>query len=74
MPSSAPLNFRASSPESTKIKISWDPPPEEDINGVMEGYEIQYGIEDDVAIYAVTIEDETRTVTRRPFLLLSIMV
>ena len=41
----------------------WDPPPEEDINGVMEGYEVQYGIEDDVALYAFTIEDKTKTVS-----------
>ena len=63
MPSSPPLNFRATSPDSTKIKIMWETPPEEDINGVMEGYEVQYGIEDDVALYAFTIEDKTKTVS-----------
>ena len=41
----------------------WDPPPEEDINGVMEGYVVQYDIEDDVALYAFTIEDKTKTVS-----------
>ena len=63
MPSSPPLNFRATSPDSTKIKIMWETPPEEDINGVMEGYEVQYGIEGDVALYAFTIEDKTKTVS-----------
>ena len=41
----------------------WDSSPEEDINGVMEGYEVQYGIEDNVALYAFTIEDKTKTVS-----------
>ena len=41
----------------------WETPPEEDINGVMEGYEVQYGIEDDVSLYAFTIEDKTKTVS-----------
>ena len=40
----------------------WDPPPE-DINGGMKGYEVQYGIEDDVALYAFTTEDKTKTVS-----------
>ena len=62
VPSSPPLNFRASSPESTKIKIMWEAPPEDHINGVMEGYQIQYGIADDAEVYAVSIEDKERTV------------
>ena len=40
----------------------WEAPPEDHINGVMEGYQIQYGIADDAEVYAVSIEDKERTV------------
>ena len=41
----------------------WDPPPADHINGQMEGYQIQYGVKDDEAVYAVSIEDVNRKVT-----------
>ena len=43
----------------------WASSRKEDINGVMEGYEVQYGIEGDVALYAFTIEDKTKTVSTK---------
>lgn len=60
VPSSPPLNFRAVSPESSKIKIMWEPPPADHINGMLEGYQIQYGITGDPAVFAVSIEDRDR--------------
>ena len=41
----------------------WASSPDEDIKGVMEGYQVQYGFEDDVALYVFTIEDKTKTVS-----------
>ncbi|KAL3853318.1 hypothetical protein ACJMK2_016867 [Sinanodonta woodiana] len=55
-PSSPPLNLTARSVESDKIEISWQAPPQDTINGILQGYEIQYEILGENIIIPITID------------------
>ncbi|XP_052213906.1 tyrosine-protein phosphatase 99A-like isoform X2 [Dreissena polymorpha] len=56
-PGQAPQNFRASSPTSNTIQLSWQPIAEDSLNGNPEGYVIQYRRLTDMELRAVTIPD-----------------
>nr|XP_023685314.1 receptor-type tyrosine-protein phosphatase delta-like isoform X7 [Paramormyrops kingsleyae] len=43
-PSAAPQVVRCSSPSSTSILVSWQPPPAESRNGIITKYTIQYAV------------------------------
>ncbi|KAL1023895.1 hypothetical protein UPYG_G00048650 [Umbra pygmaea] len=43
-PSAPPQGVTCSSPSSTSLLVSWDPPPPEYQNGIITGYSIQYSI------------------------------
>ena len=48
-PSSSPVNVRATSLSESTIRITWEPPPPLDRNGVLTGYYINItGVEDGV--------------------------
>ncbi|KAL0966396.1 hypothetical protein UPYG_G00294820 [Umbra pygmaea] len=41
-PSAAPLGVSCDSPSSTSLRVSWKPPPTENQNGALTGYELRY--------------------------------
>jgi len=42
VPSSPPMDIRCTSPTSQSIQVSWQPPPNEDCNGNIQGYKLTY--------------------------------
>ena len=40
MPGAPPSNTTGSTLNSTHVQLSWDPPPSDEINGVIQGYRI----------------------------------
>ncbi|KAL1516797.1 hypothetical protein ABEB36_000653 [Hypothenemus hampei] len=42
VPSSPPMDIRCTSPASQSIQVSWQPPPNEDCNGNIQGYKLTY--------------------------------
>ncbi|XP_050300550.1 cell adhesion molecule Dscam2 isoform X1 [Anthonomus grandis grandis] len=42
VPSSPPMDIRCTSPTSQSIQVSWQPPPNEDCNGIIVGYKLTY--------------------------------
>ncbi|XP_021698631.1 Down syndrome cell adhesion molecule-like protein Dscam2 isoform X2 [Aedes aegypti] len=42
VPSKPPEDIRCSSTSSTSIKVSWQPPPQQHMNGLLQGYTVYY--------------------------------
>ncbi|ERL93382.1 hypothetical protein D910_10674, partial [Dendroctonus ponderosae] len=42
VPSSPPMDIRCTSPTSQSVQVSWQPPPNEDCNGNIQGYKLTY--------------------------------
>lgn len=61
-PQMAPQNFIATSPESSKLLLRWDPLPEEEKNGEGGGYEVEYGRVGSTNMFAFSIEDPNKQV------------
>ncbi|XP_050411666.1 tyrosine-protein phosphatase 99A isoform X1 [Patella vulgata] len=59
-PSAAPNNFTATSPNSSEIRLQWDHPDKEDMNGQLKGYILEYNI-DNSAEQTLRLEDPTKT-------------
>lgn len=42
MPSSPPQDVRCTALTSQSLQVSWDPPPNSSLNGILKGYKILY--------------------------------
>lgn len=62
VPEAPPQHLVATSNISSRIHLSWDPPPPEKHHGKLEGYRIQYISQRDLINRVITLEDPTKTV------------
>ncbi len=46
-----PQNVRASAVNSSSVRVDWDPPAEDDRNGVIRGYQIFVEPKNTVSVY-----------------------
>ncbi|XP_048739553.2 tyrosine-protein phosphatase 99A-like isoform X3 [Ostrea edulis] len=60
-PEAPPLHLVATSNFSSRIHLSWDPPPLNKHHGNLEGYRIQYTSERDGINRVITVEDPKKT-------------
>ncbi|XP_055999212.1 protein sidekick-1-like isoform X2 [Ostrea edulis] len=60
-PEAPPLHLVATSNFSSRIHLSWDPPPLNKHHGNLEGYRIQYTSERDGINRVITLEDPKKT-------------
>ncbi|XP_053378401.1 tyrosine-protein phosphatase 99A-like isoform X2 [Mercenaria mercenaria] len=63
VPEESPKNLVATSTESTKITLHWDPMPEEERNGEGGGYEVEYKPVGSTDMFAYSIEDANKQET-----------
>lgn len=61
VPEAPPQHLVATSNISSRIHLSWDPPPPEKHHGKLEGYRIQYISQRDLINRVITLEDPTKT-------------
>lgn len=61
VPEAPPQHLVATSNVSSRIHLSWDPPPPDKHHGKLEGYRIQYISQRDLINRVITLEDPTKT-------------
>ncbi|XP_062589187.1 tyrosine-protein phosphatase 99A-like isoform X2 [Saccostrea cucullata] len=61
VPEVAPQHLVATSNISSRIHLSWDPPPKDKCHGNLEGYRIQYTSQRDLINRVITLEDPKKT-------------
>ncbi|XP_061178739.1 tyrosine-protein phosphatase 99A-like isoform X2 [Saccostrea echinata] len=61
VPEAAPQHLVATSNISSRIHLSWDPPPKDKCHGNLEGYRIQYTSQRDLINRVITLEDPKKT-------------
>ena len=65
-PGSEPSNFTGTALNSTNIYLTWDPPPPEDINGVIREYKINVTEEETGLLLQYTTNPDTRELVVGP--------
>ena len=60
VPSSPPQDVRCTALSSQSLQVSWDPPPDTSLNGILKGYKVMY---ENMDAITDTTKIETKTTT-----------